>query len=422
MADIFSTDPYGRQVNRPGLFKSIMGSANSTMDLFNKGYQNQQEAAKAQYAQNTLGDSIAAANAKNQADAQYYPQQQMYKTQQEEQTVKEIMARTGLTYAQAKEAAAQTGLINTQQQVLANPFTQTHNMIQQWQQLPTDSHEKIMLGSLLDGGAAGQMFPSKGSTGSKPMTGTFPGLGAPGWVRDQRFGPTRGGGGGTYTDPNTGQMVSTDTTASTTQDQATTGAVQRVAPLIEDIRQKQSKFLTLGGQSALYKARLGNFAFGGESPLPTEYATAQADTELAAEGLIKAYGLKVTDQSLNMVKSAIKPLMGENPGFYNARMLNTLNAIKKNQGEAEQRLNSGIPVGQTATSPAQYGYFTRNSVSDPGILGTQQQTQEAAQPSTPQQAIQIPQFNNPDEFRAWFQLQSPDMQAQIAAQLPKKGQ
>jgi hypothetical protein len=113
MSDIFETNPYGNPVKKTPLFQGFYSGAESMGNLLNKGYQNQQDAAKAQYAQSTLGDSIAAANAKNQADAQYYPQQQQFKTQQEmfkvqqeEQTVKEIMARTGLSYAQAREVGA----------------------------------------------------------------------------------------------------------------------------------------------------------------------------------------------------------------------------------------------------------------------------------------------------------------------------
>jgi hypothetical protein len=432
MADIFATNPYGQPVKRTSLLEGFNQGADTVFNLYDKKYKNQQEAAKAQYAQSTLDDSIAAANAKNQADTQYYPQQQlfktqqeMFKTQQEEQTVKEIMARTGLSYAQAREAAARTGLIDTQQQVLANPFTQTHNMIQQWQQLPTDSHEKIMLGSLLDGSAsAGQMFPSAASKGggkAGTMTGTLPGLGAPGWVRDPRMGSTRGGAGGTYINPNSGEIVSSDTATQAARDQRAIAGTENVKQYIDTIIDTLPKYQTLGSQAGLWKDRLSNFAFGTKYLGPDKNALGNAAIKASAEGFLNTFQLNATEGNVQTAMDILKPEFGESGEGYKARVVTQLSDFAKQQQRARDRLGEGTTVGQAPASPAQLGYFTRNSVSDPSIL-MPQQAQGATQPSTQEETAQIPQFNTPDEFRAWFQLQSPAMQAQIAAKLPKKGQ
>jgi hypothetical protein len=175
MSDIFATNPYGQPVKRTSLLDGFNQGADTVFNLYDKKYKNQQEAAKAQYAQSTLDDSIAAANAKNQADIQYYPQQQQFKTQQEmfkvqqeEQTVKEIMARTGLSYAQAREVAARTSLVDTQKQALTDPTMMFESLYKKLQTLPQGSPERAYvtsaLNSMLNGGAG---MPAMGGTGSK---------------------------------------------------------------------------------------------------------------------------------------------------------------------------------------------------------------------------------------------------------------
>jgi hypothetical protein len=426
MADIFATNPYGQPVKRTSLLGGFNQGANTALDFFNKSYQNQEEAAKAQYAQNTLADSIAAANAKNQADTLYYPQQQALKTQQAEAAIKEIQARTGLTYAQAKQVAAQTGLIgaqtgmvNTQQQVLANPFTQTHNMIQQWQSLPVDSHERIMLGSLLDGSAtAGQMFPSMGSKGrAGTMTGTLPGLGAPGWTRDPRMGSTRGGAGGTYINPNTGQVVSSDTATQASRDQRAIAGTENVKQYVDTIIDTLPKYQTLGSQAQLWKQGASNYLLGTDYPGPTKKALGDSAIKASAEGFLNTFQLNSTEGNVNTAMGILRPVFGESGANYKARVITQLSDFAKQQQRAENRLAGGTPVGQAEAAPAQLGYFTRNSVSDPSVLGIQQPTQNTAPASTQPESIQIPQFNSKEEFRAWFSLQKPDVQAQVASQL-----
>jgi hypothetical protein len=167
-SSVGTMDPYGPTIKKTTLFEGLFGGANAMSDLLNKGYKNQQDAAKAQYAQATLGDSIAATNATNQADAQYYPLQQMFKTQQEEQTVKEIMARTGLTYAQAKEVAARTNLVNTQQQALTDPTMMFDSLYKKLQTLPQGSPQQAYVRSILNGmlNGAGASMPSGASRGA----------------------------------------------------------------------------------------------------------------------------------------------------------------------------------------------------------------------------------------------------------------
>lgn len=367
---VWGINPYGEPIKQTPGIESAIKTAGGIGNLFAKRYANQQAEAKGRLAQQTVDSEIAAKNAMNQANEQYYPLMQAAKLQQEQATVKEIMARTGLSYAQAKHALAAAGaegargrLYGAQTDTTLNPFLQTSNMIKQFESLPDGSREKIALGTMLDNAFAGGMFP-KGGKGAKAgagmNSGALPGLGG-GWEKDPRFGPARGGSGGTYQDTLTGQRVSTDTNANVTQDQKTISAAQRAQPLIEDIANKQAPFMTLAGKSGLLSDRISNL-FGGNNASPSNFATANAEVELAAESLIKAYGLNVTDQSANMMKAAIKPILGESAKQYKARLNNTLATIATNQQEAAQRLNSGIPVGQG--EPASQGYFSRLAVGE----------------------------------------------------------
>src|SRR5687768_5943813 len=88
-----------------------MGTAKSIQDFFGKHYENRLNNAKASLEegnlrkqQETLPQEIAALNAKYGADEKYYPLLQAASLQKEQASIKEVMARTGLSYAQAKVA------------------------------------------------------------------------------------------------------------------------------------------------------------------------------------------------------------------------------------------------------------------------------------------------------------------------------
>lgn len=92
-------------------------------------YQAQDAALKNQYTQATQQGSIDAQNTKNQTDVQYYPQMQAAKLAQDQQTVNEIMSRTGLNRASAQEAGARMGLIGAQTGLVNAQTSNTRNEI-----------------------------------------------------------------------------------------------------------------------------------------------------------------------------------------------------------------------------------------------------------------------------------------------------
>lgn len=144
--------------------QQAMGTASGIQNLFGNYYKNKLAGLDAglkqnqlNYSNQTLQDAITAANTKNQTDTQYYPLMQQAKLQQDEQTVKEIMSRTGLNYAQAKMALAHIPLLQAQanhENALSNAQTNPAFMYdalkQQMDASPNASPRKAYFGGLLN--------------------------------------------------------------------------------------------------------------------------------------------------------------------------------------------------------------------------------------------------------------------------------
>jgi len=101
--------------------KRTLGITEGIYNIFGKHYENKLKDSearlgnlKADKAQRTLEGEVGATNAKNNADTQYYPQMQQAKLGGEQAKIKEIMARTGLSYAQSKVAMAHLPLLQAQ--------------------------------------------------------------------------------------------------------------------------------------------------------------------------------------------------------------------------------------------------------------------------------------------------------------------
>lgn len=296
---ILSVDPVAPMMPRaPDSVTRAMGLSHGLYDMLGKHYENQFKAAQARN-QNleadkragTLESDILAGNTKNQADVQYYPQELKAK-------IGEVMARTGLSQAEAKAAIARSSA----SYALAN----LHNA------------------AARNTGVQGQMLDQ--------------------YLKDKKFGSNKSGAGGTYVDPQTGQVISTPTNATTTQDQRTIMATERVKPLIQDIIKNIPQFQTAQSKAALKLQQIGNLA-GGNYPLPDQYAQAQQDLELAPESLLKAYGLNVTDDSLKTMKEALTPKYGQTAKGAEKMLYRTLDHIQVTQQQAMNAQSEGIPVG-----------------------------------------------------------------------------
>ena len=169
--------------------------------------------------------------------------------------------------------------------------------------------------------------------------------------KDPTQGSAKGGAGGTYFNPLTGQTTSSDTTANTTLDQQTSAAIQRVSPLLDQLSSKLAPFQTAKGYAGLRLGQALNFSGLGKSQTPNDYAIGQEVLKVAPESLIRAFGLRVTNEALQRMEDAVKPVFGETPDAYKARITNTLAQLQENQTQAQGRLRSGMNVDQP---PADY--------------------------------------------------------------------
>lgn len=153
-------------ISTTGILDTATNRINSVQNMFGKQYDNiikkyqsQDAGLTNQYNQSTLQDRIGAENTKNQTDIQYYPQLQQAKLSQDQQTINEIMSRTGLNRAQATESAARTGLIGAQtgfvgaqtrnEQNSTNPGYMYDSIKQQMEASPLGSPRRSYFGSIL---------------------------------------------------------------------------------------------------------------------------------------------------------------------------------------------------------------------------------------------------------------------------------
>lgn len=199
------------------------------------------------------------------------------------------------------------------------------------------------------------------------------------------MGTTRGGAGGTYVNPMTGQVVSSDTGTQASRDQRAIAGTDNVKQYVDTITATLPKYQTLGAQSDLWKQKLSNFALGTNYKGPTEQALGDAAIKASAEGFLNTFQLNATEGNVNTAMDILRPRFGESGDNYKNRVNTQLDDFVKQQKRAESRLAGGTSVGQTDASPAQLDYFRANSVSDPSVWGMQQQAQGA-----PAQSMQQP--------------------------------
>jgi hypothetical protein len=168
------------------------------------------------------------------------------------------------------------------------------------------------------------------------------------------------GAGSTNINPLNGQPYTTDTQTNTSFDQQTLAALPRIQPQLDALIKNLPQFQTLAGKASLYGQQFGNLVLGQKGSLPDQYEVGQQALKTAPESMIKAWGLKVTNEALDRMQEAIEPGLGETPQGYTARIVGTLNQLKENAGQSSDRLASGQdlqadignPVNQTSAGMA----------------------------------------------------------------------
>lgn len=199
-----------------------------------------------------------------------------------------------------------------------------------------------------------QFAPGQSAQGTPPTGQTYQGVGAASRAMVNPQGnlvPSPGSpnskystGGLTWIDPKTGNAISVPTTQTASLDQQTIIGAERVKPMLQRLYKEMAPFRTAKGDLALYAQGAGNYFLGQNNPLPSVYAAGQGDLATAPEGLLRAYGLRVSHEALELMKSKIKPYPGESGQQYGQRILNTLQELKQQQEQAASQLRGGIPL------------------------------------------------------------------------------
>lgn len=224
-------------------FDRALKTASGVQNLFGDYYKNKLANLNSQFRQGelqeqqgTLQQKIQALNSKYGADTKFYPLQQEANLGHTKAEIEELMAKTGLNKAQATEAIAHAGEYGA----LAN----YHNA---------------------NAGLLGTQNTALGN-----------------WIKDQKMGSKRSGAGGTYIDPNTGQVISTDTNAQTSRDQKSIAGTENVKQYLGTVINTLPQYQTAAQQAALSAKKLSNYALGTDYAEPSEYAKGQAVCKISS--------------------------------------------------------------------------------------------------------------------------------------------
>lgn len=411
---VWGVNPYGPTIKTESPFDKALSAARGVSGLFTERYKNQLEGAKAKLAQGTLDSSINAQNTKNQADIQNYPLQQEAKTRQEQETIKHIMAQTGLSYAQAREAGARTGLIGAQTTQLKNatdPGFEYDTLYKQWQGSPEGSARKAYFGKILtqmmSGANAGALHNPKekgaaglGAGGAGAGAGGTPAPGNPDITLNPLGGSPRAGFHQGYFDsPTNGpQTLESPTTASATRNQVRTEANAEVKSIEKDLKNG-------------FKPYMGPL---GSVKLASDVALAQtspnSDKGKAAAKRLEDYSLamRLKREAANIVS---RQSAGQAPGVEAARE-QELSSFGRLPGGF---MSSMVPQSVAASSFDKY-FDKQHGLANAAVA---QERTGYATPGTPEFAQQQPgwRFDESGEHAPQAQQQQ-----QPQGQLPQQGQ
>lgn len=286
---------WGQPTHGLNKYQVAAEQAGKVQGLFGQFYDNVDKKQKAdasalanQETRATMNDKILATNTKNQTDAKYYPQEQ-------EAKIKQLAASLGLTYAQTKHAIAQANESNA----LAKLHGANTGLVQ---------------------GLTGQ------------------------WVADPRTGTKNSGAGKTYTNPETGQVVSSNTTAQTSRDQKGIAGIQNAEQYINEAIDKVPQFQTMPSKLKLGSESIMNMLGVGNYPGPSDYQTGQAAIKSSAEGLINSFSLNATGENVNKMIDILTLKPGESTEYGRKRMEKEASNLLEQEYRMQSRLRQGTDV------------------------------------------------------------------------------
>lgn len=213
--------------------------------------------------------------------------------------------------------------------------------------------------------------------------------------------------GTTYYDPETGSINSTPTGDTVSNVQQSMNATARTLPMIKRLAEQAGPFLSAAGQGKLAWEQVANFFNPNyKGKLPTQYAEFQASLAKIPESLLKAYGLRATDHTINEMKKIIQPVRGETENDYYNRMVRQMDELRNEQIKIPaQNLARGFNIDSNASN---------------------QKPVESGSPVSPDKQFdawfnnQQAKWNNLADFQKWYKQQTPRVQALVKAKLGGK--
>lgn len=425
---IWGVDPYVPREGTP--FDAAANAAGKVQGLFGQYYKNQGSQLDNQLKQGqvtemnqTLPQKIAALNAKYGADEKYYPLIQEANLAQENAKIKEIMARTGLTYAQSKVMMAHLPLLQAQTNeanMRANPMAKFNSMYQSYENSPNGSPQKAFLAELLNqemgtGGMGGSRTRAS-ATGPSTMQ-----IGEDGNMVQNPIGGGRYGTRQAY-DPETGQTFESPTMQSGTRNQSRIEANKEIASAAPVIQKGLSPYYgPLGKINLLKDSYLANTSPNSAAGKKAaedlyNYSLANRLKRETANMISRQSG--VTNLGVEGAREQEASSFGNNPLIPQSIQEKSLNAYFPLQ---EQLANSALNVERggypnSSQNPPAWanqqngGYFGAN-----GYVEPQQQNQQQNAPS--ETNLNVPQFNSDKEFKSWYSNLSPEEKAEYRKRL-----
>lgn len=218
--------------------------------------------------------------------------------------------------------------------------------------------------------------------------------------------------GTAFVDPNSGNIISTPTNETVTAAQNAINAAKRVEPQLEKLADAAGPFLSAGGIVGNQFQRGWNLVFPNKAgKLPTQYAQFNSLLQSAPEALVKSYGLRPTNETIDRMQKVIEPYMGETKEQYKARILNQLEALRTEQiGVSQQQLSQGFNLGGGQQSAPSLPIETPVKSSSKISSGAKNLAKD----------MQLPQFESKEQFQAWYARQPKMVQDAVREHLGKK--
>jgi hypothetical protein len=317
---------------------------------------------------------------------------------------------------------------------LTDPTMMFESLYKKLKTLPQGSPERAYvtsaLNSMLNGGAG---MAAMGGTGSKKSAagGMFSPMGGQGNMIVNPLETSRAGFRQAATVDADGNPITMEspTTASGTRNQMrgeSEAEAQYISPIVnQGINNYQGISPTLSILKDSLTARgKGKDAEAAQKRLQQYSIASRLVPEVAAINARQSTGQSPGIEALRHYEDKMFPNLPMDfassfiPADIKVKAANAYPALQ--QGLANQAINQerigyptqGAPDWANPTNP-----YPNGMIDASGNYVPPQQAAPQQQQGSQQQAMQIPQFNSKEEFRAWFQLQSPDVQAQITAQL-----